>query len=316
MAIKKLTFEEAWDTSTIFYVDDDLENEIDQKVRSLLETAEDTRITDGDPIDEGLVKEFLLQRELGLDVILLEIELSEEKFMRIISLLRKLGRVKGGFDTEWSIQKIKTKLRQDPDFLDRVVNLLLNGKRDAELSQYIPRYYLETLNYSEIRSSSFAARYVRYKKSLIGTYSGRKGYKVEEQIRNILEDFRHRYGVPFAKGRSLYIETDIDFAVPTLEDPWVIIMSSFQETTSSGQSTKARDMLNAYEKVQRANSRYNENRVFINFVDGGGWLARKRDYQRLVNQCHYFVNLRTLNQLEEILLQTVPKRYFAPADKQ
>ena len=312
MGIKKLAFQEAWDTSTIFFVDDDLENEIDLKVKSLLETAEDSRITSNAPINEESVKKFLTQRELGLDVVLLEIELSEEKFMRIISLLRKLGRIEGGFDTEWGIQKIKTKLRQDPDFLTEVVNLLLNGKREAELSHFIPRYYLETLNYSEIRSSSSAARYVRYKKSLIGTYSGRKGYKVEEQIRNILEKCKDQYGIPFTKGRSLYIETDIDFAIPTLEDPWVILMSSFQETTSSGQSTKARDMLNAYEKVQRANSRYNENRVFINFVDGGGWLARKRDYQRLVNQCHYFINLQTLNQLEEIILQTVPKRYFSP----
>ena len=68
MVIKKLTFEEAWDTSTIFYVDDALENEIDQKVKSLLETAEDTRITYGIPIDERSVKEFLIQQELGLDV--------------------------------------------------------------------------------------------------------------------------------------------------------------------------------------------------------------------------------------------------------
>lgn len=39
-------------------------------------------------------------------------------------------------------------------------------------------------------------------------------------------------------------------------------MSSFQETTSSGQTTKARDMLSAYERVQHNNSRHRENRAF------------------------------------------------------
>jgi len=106
------------------------------------------------------------------------------------------------------------------------------------------------------------------------------------------------------------IETDIDFAVPSLEDPWVIIMSSFQETTSSGQTTKARDMFSAYERVLRNNSRYDEKRFFVNFVDGGGWLARKRDFQRLVKQCDYFINFNHLDMLEAIVLKHVPKKYF------
>ena len=61
MGIKKLAFQEAWDTSTIFFVDDDLENEIDLKVKSLLETAEDSRITSNAPINEESVKKFLTQ---------------------------------------------------------------------------------------------------------------------------------------------------------------------------------------------------------------------------------------------------------------
>lgn len=107
------------------------------------------------------------------------------------------------------------------------------------------------------------------------------------------------------------IDTDIDFAVPDLESPWVIIMSSFQETTSSGQSTKARDMLSAYERICRHNSRNGENRAFVNFADGGGWLARKRDMERLVDQCHYFINLHHLGMLEAIVLKHVPSVFHA-----
>jgi hypothetical protein len=166
------------------------------------------------------------------------------------------------------------------------------------------------LNYREIKGSSLAARRIRYKRSLIGTYGGRKGYRIEARIQEKLKGIEDHYGVPFGKGRSNMIDTDLDFAVPSVDDPWVIIMSSFQETTSSGQTTKARDMLSAYERVLRYNSRHGGNRAFTNFVDGGGWLARKRDMKRLVEQCHYYINLSYLDMMEAIVLKHVPAKYF------
>lgn len=130
-------------------------------------------------------------------------------------------------------------------------------------------------------------------------------------IQEKLEKIQTDYGIGYEKGRSRFIDVDIDFAIPTLEDPWVIIMSSFQETTSSGQTTKTRDMLAAYNRINTSNSRYSENRVFVNFVDGGGWLARKRDLERLVDQCHYFINLQHLEMIEDIVLTHVPTSYIS-----
>ncbi len=69
-------------------------------------------------------------------------------------------------------------------------------------------------------------------------------------------------------------------------------------------------MLAAYERVRHHNLRYGENRAFVNFVDGGGWLARKRDLERLVSECQYFVNLHYLDMLEAIVLRHVPRKYF------
>jgi len=309
---RKISFEEAWNSTTIFFVDEGLEDEIDTEVESLLTVAGDPHVSEDAPIEVDAIAEFLAEHELALDVILRDVELSEEKFMRIISLLRKMGHISGGFsadDTEWPISRIKHKIVRDPSFSRMIAALLLEGKNDPELKTYIPRYYLETLNYGEIRGSSLAARRIRYKRSLIGTYGGRKGYKVENLIRQELEKVQSRHDITYSKGRSRIIDTDIDFAVPSLEDPWVIVMSSFQETTSSGQTTKARDMLSAYLRVLEHNSRNRENRAFVNFVDGGGWLARKRDLARLVDQCHYFINLQNLDMLEAIVLKHVPTRY-------
>ncbi|PWH18939.1 MAG: hypothetical protein DDG59_04730 [Anaerolineae bacterium] len=310
--LHKLTFEEAWDTMTIFFVDESLETEIDRQVDEYLEISRRFR-SEGQPSLEftNLVS-FLIEEPLGLDFILREIELSEEKFLRIISLLRRLGRIAGGFDGEWSLQKVKREIIQNRATAETIAQLLLRGCYDVELSQYIPRYYLETLNFAEITQDSLKARRTRYKRSLIGTYSSRKGHRVEGLIEKRLLSFGEKFQVGYEKGRSRLVETDLDFAVPSLDDPWVIIMCSFQETTSSGQSTKARDMLTAYERIHRFNVRYNEKRVFVNFVDGGGWLARKRDFERLVENCHYFLNINTLNMLEHILLTHLPKPLISP----
>lgn len=304
---KKISFQEAWDSSIIFFVDEELEQEIESQVESLLITARDQNSLD--PSVQKVVN-FLVQQKEALDVILKDLELSQEKFMRIVSLLRKLGRIPGGFDNEWGIKKIKRKIQSGANFASSIAELLLDGKRDEELHNYIPRYYLDTLNYREAQAGSEASLRKLYKRQLIGTYGARKGHKVEDRIRQKLIKIEAAHGVGYAKGRSRMIETDIDFAIPHLNDPWVILMSSFQETTSSGQSTKARDMLSAYERVLRNNSRYGEKRVFINFVDGGGWLARKRDFQRLVQQCDYFINFHNLDMLESVVIKHVPHKYF------
>ena len=302
----KLSFQEAWESITIFFVDEELEDEIDQRVDNLLDIAARYGIKENKNLDHSQLASFLAKETEGLDFLLYEIGLSEEKFMRIVSLLRRIGRIESTFDQEWSIKKIKHKLVTDPNFAEQIAKLLLNGRYDTELKQLIPRYYLETLNLRVLTNDTNEARRMRYKHSLVGTYSGRKGYKVENLIEQKLISHKEEYGIGYEKGRSRFIDTDIDFAIPSLESPWIIIMSSFQETTSSGQSTKARDMLNAYQRLNRSNDRYGEKRVFVNFVDGGGWLARKRDFERLVENCHYFLNIKNLDMLEDILCKHLP----------
>lgn len=311
MEARKLTFQEAWDSSTIFFVDEELEDEIDEKVSELLQLSRSPHIAENRERTLEDIAAFLQENPDGLDVILRDIGLSDEKFMRIVSLLRKIGRISGGFDSEWNIARIKRQLSDEIAFVELVAKLLYDGKRDSELLAYIPRFYLDKLNYREIGTLPQALREVRYKESTIGTYGARKGHRVEGRIKDSLETVKAKYGIGYEKGRSRFINVDIDFAIPSLQDPWVIIMSSFQETTSSGQTTKTRDMLTAYTQINTSNSRYNENRAFVNFVDGGGWLARKRDLERLVDQCHYFINLQNLNMIEAIALAHLPKSYIS-----
>ena len=89
-----------------------------------------------------------------------------------------------------------------------------------------------------------------------------------------------------------------------------MIMASYMETTASGQTTRANEQREMYLSVQRHNSRYNEERILVNFVGGAGWLARRSDLRKLHRDCDYIVNLRTLDRLEAIICRYVPETYF------
>ncbi|MEA3346102.1 MAG: hypothetical protein U9Q78_07675 [Chloroflexota bacterium] len=204
----------------MFFMDNELEREIEAKVVALLETAENHRVSETAEINVADIADFLGQRYNALDVILRDVGLSEEKFKRIVSLLRKLGRIPGDFTSEWGMGRVKSKITREPDFARLVAELLVDGKRDEELGQYVPRYYLDMLNYREIKDSSQAARRMRYKQSLAGTYGGRKGHRVEDKIREKMEEIKDEHGVGYGKGRSRLFETDLDFVVPSTEDPW------------------------------------------------------------------------------------------------
>lgn len=310
---RKLSFQEAWNSMTIFFVDEDLEQEIDQEVERLLQIAERYGIPERSGGNPESLATLLREQKEALEFILHEIELSEEKFLRIISLLRQIGRIPVPLDREWTMEQVNRRIQADPEFAAVIARLLMDGVRDPDLQSVIPRYYLETLNLREIATSPIAARRIRYKRALMGTYSGKKGYRVENQIREQLRRIHERYGIGFESGQSLLLKVKVDFAVPSLEDPWVIVMSSFQETTSSAQSTKVRDMKMAYDAICDINSHHRQSRAFVNFADGGGWVARKRDFQRLVENCHYFINLRHLDMLEPIVLKHVPKKYWKRA---
>ncbi|MBC8275686.1 MAG: hypothetical protein H8E40_12055 [Chloroflexi bacterium] len=308
---RKISFQEAWDSSVIFLVDGELERELEAEVETLLETARDHRVSETVEINVADIADFLNQKDNALDVILKDIGLPEEEFKCTVLLLRKLRRIPGEFDGQWSMREIKSKLACEPDFARMIAELLVDGKRDRELKQHVPRHYLDMLNYREIKGISQADRRKRYKESLIGTYEERKKQKVEERIRAQLEEIKAKHGLPYIRVHPVLIKMDIGlFAVPSFEDAWVVIVGSFQENMSIEQITEVDYMMSAYERVCRVNSRYGENRAFVNFADGGGWLARKRDLERLVEHCHYFINLQHLDMLKAIVLQHVPERYF------
>lgn len=308
--LRKLSFQDAIDTCVAFYNDEALEQRFDDFVRERLDEIVRYQ-TSGftEPLTAENVVKFLRSEPRGLLRLLGQVKLSEEKFKRIVTLLRKLDHK---FDREWNIKQIQQRIASDDAFASRIANLLISGHKDPLLIKHLPKFYRERLNLEHLAEPGINQRRltIELKDRYIGTYSNWKGDLVEGLIRRKLEEIQKLYGIPFSAGTTSLLNVTVDWAIPSLDDPHVIIMSSYQETTSSGQSIKARDMLACYQAISQRNVQFLENRVFVNFVDGGGWLARQRDFKRLVSGCHYFVNIAHLDMLEGIAIKHVPPKYF------
>jgi hypothetical protein len=307
--LKKMTFQEVIETSLPFYNDEKLEEKFDsfikERIAEIIEHRKNKAII-GVTVDSLIT--FLRDEPNGLLRILGKLYLSEEKFKRIITLLRKLD---GTFDREWSIKRISKEIKINDGFAHKIANIFINGRNDPTLKKHLPRFYRERLNLKTLAEHLEEDELkIKLKDKYMGTYSNWKGDLVEGLIKAELEKIENKYGISHVAGKTSIIDVTVDWAIPNLEDPYVLIMSSYQETTSSGQSTKTRDMLACYEKITHRNIHYQENRAFVNFVDGGGWLARQKDLRRLVDGCHYFLNINTLSMLEAIVLAHVPRKYF------
>jgi hypothetical protein len=307
---RKLDFEEAIDTCVAFYNNESLEERFDAFIQERLDEIVQYQPPEfTGPLTPESVSDFLKNEPRGLLRILGQLRLSEEKFKRIVTLLRKLNHT---FDREWTIKQIEQRMVKDNKFALDIAELLINGHRDPILIKHLPKFYRERLNLSYLTEPGVNLERLRIelKDKYIGTYSNWKGDIVEGLIRTELENIETKYGLPFSAGTISLVNVTVDWVIPSLIDPYVIIMSTYQETTSSGQSTKARDMLQCYNTITQRNAQFLENRAFVNFVDGGGWLARQKDFKRLVAGCHYFLNIANLDMIESIVLQHVPAKYL------
>ena len=257
------------------------------------------------------LKQFLQKDENFMGILLALTNLSQEKFLRIITAQRFAEK---DFDPEWKVDKIYKKIKNDDVFAEQIARLFLEGRDSKLLAEQVADFYLDQLslpaNWSEIiRDQNIIGNIVR--KKLTGEYTDQKGEYVERRVRDILDEIKRKHGTSNAHGQVKLVGKEIDYAIPSLEEPYVMVMISYMETTSSNQTSRANEQQAMYQKIVGENVRYPKNqRVFVNVVDGAGWLARRSDLRKIHEGCHYCLNMKTLDQLESIILNHVPKRFF------
>lgn len=294
-------------TCTPLAIIESLEDEMRQRVKDIAASLLQYTISD-DPV-ENLAR-FLKADPNFLGIVLALTNLSQEKFKRILSAQRF---VQGDFGNEWGTETIYRKFRSEEGFAESIAQLFLEGRNNALLVQQVAAFYLDQLslpdNWSEIiRDPQLVQNVIRHK--LKGEYNVKKGAAIEKIVRSSLDTIQKKYGVTYSKGQIRSLGKEVDHVLPSLDEPYVVIMSSYMETTAQSQTSRANEQRDMYFTLQKQYSRYNDKRVFVNFVDGAGWLARGADLRKLHHDCDYLINLNTIDLLEAIICKYVPKKYF------
>jgi len=310
----KPSFNEFIETCTPLLKIPELEAQMRERVRTIVTELLNFQ-PNSDPVTN--LKQFIRKDPNFLGVLLALTNLSQEKFLRLLTAQRFTAK---DFGTEWGANRIFQKIKQDDAFAEIIARLFLEGRNSHLLAEQVADFYLDQLslpaNWSDvIRDENIIANIVR--KKLTGEYIDQKGEYIERKIRFFLEQLHTCFGISHTRGQVALLGKEVDHVIPSLAEPFVMVMVSYMETTSSNQTTRANEQQAMYQKIIGENVRHSPNEyVFVNIVDGAGWLARRSDLRKIYTGCHYCLNMKTYHQLEAIILKHVPTRWFILAPTQ
>ena len=193
------------------------------------------------------------------------------------------------------LQTTWSERRKSPIATRAIAEFLIN----PDIAPVVPWYIRERLRLPADFLNLIASNIARdVHESLQSLYNTRSGLAVENAVSSIVTQTGYKY----EKGQvSLVDNKEVDVAVPGLTLPRILIMASYQLTTASSQSQRAREQQTMYEHVGDYNNlRDNRNAPdvqLVNVVDGGGWLARRKDLAEMYRYCDYALAVSHLDEL-------------------
>ncbi len=297
--VKKLTYNELYNSTTMFYMNTAYEAEIECEVRR--KTAE---ISAGlcTIRDKDSLKQYIIDHRDALDNLTSFAEISVERFKRMVSMIRKdRGFV---FATEWGLSKIRTAMMESPVMMESVLNLIWDGKNDEKMRACIPAFYLENMSLNQatlnkLQDENSIRQLV--KRGLEGKYSNGIGDAVLHDIEAELKRVCAKFGLEYQYNvRIPLLDRAVSFVLENPGNPKLIIDVSYSVTTSSSQGTKktiarkTEDIINR----ERAEGR---NILYVNFLDGAGWIGRQADMREIHRCSDYVLNFQNLGLLEAII---------------
>ena len=299
MSAKKLTYDELFNSTTMFYMNDQYEAEIEEEVRS--KTA-DISVGLRTIKDKESLKQYIIDHKDALDNLTSVAEISVERFKRMVSMIRKdRGFV---FATEWSLGKIRTAMMESPAMMESILNLIWNGKNDEKMKTCIPAFYLENMAMDEttlkkLQDESLVRQLV--KRVLEGKYSNGFGDSVLADIEREIKRVCAKHGLEYQKNvRVPLLDRAVSFVLENPMQPKLIIDVSYSVTTSSSQGSKKEAARKTVEALSREKAA-GRNIVFVNFLDGAGWIGRQADMREIHRCSDYVLNFQNLGMLEDII---------------
>lgn len=248
----------------------------------------------------GLRKEifadFLAEKENGLDALLALTGFSNESLKRLITLIRvaensQLSKLtlkekwcpKEDLESikEWSSNTVTKLIKKNEYFRKGIVNLFFEGATLPFLAERMPLFELKKLSIEKLKfePSSMIDTLIRYK--VKGSMSGKKQNNPETLIASLLT----RLQVPYEAGdlaelilNAFDTKRTMDFIIPNKLNPKIVVESSFLVTTSSGQGDKSKTEI----AINSLLKQHYPDAIFVGFIDGLGWYARRNDLKRMV----------------------------------
>lgn len=297
---RKMTYDELFNSTTMFYMNPDYEAEIEKAVQA--KTAEISvglhTISDKDSL-----KQYIIDHKDSLDNLTSVAEISVERFKRMVSMIRKdRGFV---FQTEWGLSKIRTAMMDSPAMMESILNLIWDGKNDEKMQACIPAFYLENMAMDEntlnkLKDENTVRQLV--KKGLEGKYSNGIGDAVLADIERELKRVCAIHGLDYQSNvRVPMLDRAVSFVIESPNDPKLILDVSYSVTTSSSQGSKKE----AARKTVDTRIRTGKNFVFVNFLDGAGWIGRQADMREIHRCSDYVLNFQNLGLLEDIIAEHI-----------
>lgn len=288
---QKITLEALRTEMQIFldfpHVEENLQQTIEQTIAQIILS----RAQNGGRDAEDVLTDYL---DVG--------EHSKERLKFIIGLsggsMEKMKRVYSAMfpATAWGAMK------QDAQIRRAIARFLIHpDSTDTFIPSFIRKSFMLPENWIQLLRDETYLRAVAHNLAQ-SKYAVGMGIALEEAICKVVSDC----GYEFRKGAVEIVDNkEVDIAIPNTTEPRILIMSSYQLTTASAQSSKANEQARMYQDVQSYNRRRRQRRQpqiwFVNVVDGGGWLARANDLESIWRECDYCFSYAGLQQLNELL---------------
>ncbi len=254
-------------------VEKTLEREMDDFIKTILLSKPQNGHRN--PIDVLTDYLNISNQEDRLKIVLALSNGSEEQLKRIFQAIFPARSF-----TEWKNIKDNT--------LKRIASFLINPlKERVFIPEFIRNSFCLPDNWIDLLSDKRKLKTL-VQSSYKSKYAVKMGDAFEKNIVQIVENMN----IKWIKGPVEIVDNkEVDIAIPHTSDPQILIMSSYSLTTSSAQSSRANEQARMYQDIQthnRRKTRKNKFKIlFINVIDGGGWLARVNDLHRMWEECDY-----------------------------
>ena len=292
----RITYEELVKTITMFLIDRGWEESAKSEVEKYVDTMQNnlTNIN----TKEGLV-ECIARDKDALTSILMLMEIPEEKFKRIISMLRREHRYV--FSSEWSLEKTRSVLLENKTLMNDVCELLLNGADSERFKRKIPDFYRDGFkidNYTIAKLNNRDELAKLAKRQMDAKYTAGVSLvfvrKVEESIKLTCD----LEGLTYVKNKSVDgLEKNYGFIIPDNKQPRILINCSYNITTSSTQSRFSDSVLRTREKIKQSGKEI----LIVNIIEGAGWIGRQSDLKIIYENSDYTLNLANIGLLDQII---------------